>query len=125
MSTPMDDLSDGEISGLRLQASRSAHMQDHMISLALAELQRRREADRWRPISEAPKPYRRIIAPYSDGCGARLLWVSPDGGFINDYGDEVRSLFDFFAWSYLPDGIQLWCETPADPITFPEPPHDH
>lgn len=90
-----------------------------------AEIIRRREADGWRPISEAPKPYRRIIAPYSDGGGARLLWVSPDGGFIDDHGDEAETLFDFFAWSYLPEGIQLWCETIDDPLTFPEPPHDH
>lgn len=114
----MDDLSEDELTRVW---NDNLNVQQGFIHRMAAEIIRRREADGWRPISEAPKPYRRIIAPYSDGGFARLLWVSPDGGFIDDHGDEVETLFDFVTWSYLPDGSQLWCETTADPITFPEP----
>ena len=49
MNAPMDDLSDRDLRDLCLMYVWSDRGDNHWVRRALAELSRRREADRWRP----------------------------------------------------------------------------
>jgi hypothetical protein len=81
----------------------------------------------WHFATELPEEGRKIVAVYSDGSGAPLLWKH-DYGFLDHEGDECSH--DWFygnvsIWSYLPDGVEFWCENLSeDPIrlSLPAPP---
>jgi hypothetical protein len=96
------------------------------VRAVLAEITRLRAevAQVWHPVTELPEEGRKVVAIYSDGSGAPLLWKH-DYGFLDQEGDEVSH--DWFygnvsVWSYLPDSVEFWCENLAeDPITLTLP----
>ena len=73
MSAPMDDLSDETLSQLiNYHVQSGKNSMGDQIRRALAELSRRREADRWRPISEACPDLE------ADDGDLILRWFAPD-----------------------------------------------
>jgi len=71
----------------------------------------------WNKPDVKPERGRKVIALYSDGSGARMLFVH-DKGFIDSDGEE-SNMKECDLWAYLPDDLEFWCETRADdPVTF-------
>lgn len=78
----------------------------------------------WQPWTKPPKPFRRIVALYNDGSGARIYFYAGDGQlFCGEDGCEYdwNDVDNLIQWSYLPAGYRLWVEVCADPMTFPAP----
>lgn len=78
----------------------------------------------WRPVTETPAPGTKIIALYSDGSGAVLLWRH-DYGFLGHEGDDYYDeWFDgnIGLWAPVPPDFSFWCENRADdPVSLSLP----
>lgn len=74
----------------------------------------------WHPVTEMPASGSKLVALYSDGSGAPLLWRH-DGGYVDQDGanfDESWFLGHVLWWAYVPEGFRFWCEDCEDPLTL-------
>lgn len=78
----------------------------------------------WHSANILPEVGRKIVALYSDGSGAILIYRY-DEGFLDAegydlYGNEFPD--SIVLWAYLPTDFQFWCEVRADdPMTLTMP----
>ncbi len=66
----------------------------------------------WFGMDQKPGNGRRVVFLYKDGGGAALIFIEPDGTWVDEHGsDDTGHRAEYFiAWAYLPTTYRLFFE---------------